>query len=201
MKPGLGELRYRPVAQALHWIIAISVIGLIILGLMLHHDLIPKPERLPLALLHISVGLSVLGLMVLRLLYRWRRTPPPLPEAIPRHEQLLAALGHWSFYALLLAVPVFGILFVEGAGHPVKWFGVFTLPRFVGKNAMIQHDFAFLHFWGGIVLIGLIVVHVGAAALHHWRGHKVLHRMLPRLASDRRHRLRQPAAHADRLDP
>ncbi len=180
MDSGTGEPRYSLTAQALHWIIAISVIGLIIAGLIVHYNLIPKPDRFPLALLHIGGGLTILALMVLRLLYRSRTAAPPLPDAIPRHEQILAALGHWSFYALLLAMPVFGVLFVEGAGHPVTWFGLFTLPRFVGKSAAIHHDFAFLHFWGGIALIALLAVHVGAVAVHHRRGHKVLHRMLPR---------------------
>jgi cytochrome b561 len=174
------EPRYRPIAQALHWLIAVSVIGLIIAGLIVHYNLIPKPGRVTLALLHISVGLTILGLMLLRLAYRLGRTPPRLPETIAPHERALAAAGHWSFYALILAMPVFGVLFVEGAGRPVTWFGLVRLPQFVGKSQAIHHDFAFLHFWGGIVLIVLLVVHVGAVIAHERRGQRVLIRMMPR---------------------
>ncbi|MCF3947490.1 cytochrome b [Acidiphilium sp. AL] len=184
MEPSLSELRYRPAAQILHWIIAVAVIGLIVAGLVIHYNLVAKPTRLIIAFLHIGAGLTIFALMALRLLYRWRRTPPPLPDAIPRHEHILAALGHWSLYALILAMPVFGVLFMEGAGRTVTWFGVFALPQFVGKNPAIHHDFAFLHFWGGIALIALVAIHVGAVARHHRRGHKVLHRMLPKRASN-----------------
>ena len=174
------EPRYRPFAQALHWLIAISVIGLIIAGLIVHYNWIPKPGRLTLALLHISVGLTILVLMLVRLAYRLGRTPPQLPETIAPHERALAAAGHWSFYALIVAMPIFGVLFVEGAGRPVKWFGLFSLPQFVGKSRAIHHDFAFLHFWGGIALIVLLVVHVGAVIAHERRGQRILIRMMPR---------------------
>lgn len=173
------EPRYHPIAQALHWLIALSVVGLIIAGLIIRYDLISKPDRLFLALVHISVGLTVLALMALRLIYRLSRTPPDLPGTIAPHERILAAIGHWSFYALLFAMPVFGVLFVEGAGHPVKWFGLFALPQFIGKNKAISHDFAFLHFWGGILLIVVLIAHVGAVLLHETRGQKILRRMMP----------------------
>lgn len=172
------ELRYRPIAQGLHWLIALSVIGLILAGLIVHYNLIARPPRLELALIHISVGLTVLGLMALRLLYRLGSQPPALPAELAQHERLLSAVTHWSFYALLFAMPVFGVLFVEAAGRPVRWFGL-ALPRFVGKSRMIHHDFAFLHFWGGIVLIVFIAAHVGAVILHEARGQKILRRMMP----------------------
>lgn len=173
------EPRYRPIAQGLHWLIALAVIGLIIAGLIVHYNLIARPDRLTLALIHISVGLTVLALVALRLIYRLRRAPPALPTTMAPHERRFAAIGHWSFYVLLFAMPLFGILFVEAAGHNVTWFGLFNLPRVIGKSHTIEHDFAFLHFWGGILLIILLAGHVGAVALHESQGHKILRRMLP----------------------
>ncbi|HEX7388861.1 MAG TPA: cytochrome b/b6 domain-containing protein [Acidiphilium sp.] len=179
MEPDTGDTRYRPTALILHWAIAAAVILLIAAGLTVHYDLVGRPAHKVIVFLHIGTGLTVFVLMALRLLYRLANPPPPLPDGIPRHERILATLGHWSFYALILAMPVFGVLFVEAKGRAVTWFDAFALPRFVGKDAAIHHDFAFLHFWGGITLIVLIAVHVGAVVLHHRRGHRILRRMLP----------------------
>lgn len=171
--------RYRPIAQGLHWLIAATVIFLLGAGLVMHYDLVGKPTRADLSVLHFGFGLAVLVLMALRLLYRLRRAPPPPLETLAPHERLLAEFGHWSFYALILAMPIFGVLFVEAGGHPVTFFHLFTLPVFVGRDAAIHHVFAFLHFWCGIALIALLAVHVGAVALHESRGEPILRRMLP----------------------
>ena len=63
-------------ARALHWITALAVIGMMGVGLWM--------TGLPLGLTKLNVynwhkwiGLAVLVLTVGRLLWRWRRPPPP----------------------------------------------------------------------------------------------------------------------------
>lgn len=171
--------RYDTAAQLLHWLIAAAVIGLVLVGLTLRYDLVPKPTAQTLALLHIGTGLTVFVLMALRLGLRLLRPPPALPAPIPPAERLLAKTGHWLFYLLLFAMPVFGVLFVQGEGHTVSWFGLVTLPPILGKSEAVEEIFEFLHFWGGIAVIVLLAVHVAAVFHHQRRGTPVLQRMLP----------------------
>jgi cytochrome b561 len=174
------EPRYRPIAQALHWLIALTVIGLLTVGLLLHYDVLPKPLRPTAALLHISFGLTILALMVLRVVVRLTGTAPPLPASVSPAIRAASGTTQLLFYVLLFAMPVFGILFVEAHGGKVPFFGLFDLPTLVGKSKSIHADFAFLHFWGGITLIVLLVLHVGGAIRHQMRGERVLIRMMPR---------------------
>lgn len=171
--------RYRPTLQLLHWLIALTVIGLLIAGLVLHYDLIPKPLHRPLAMLHMSFGLTILVLMLVRVQVRRRTGRPPLPSSISPFFRTAAHVTQILFYVLLLAMPVFGILFVEAAGHPIPVFGLFTIPDFIGKNKEVQDIFAFLHFWGGITVVLLLLLHVCGAIRHEMRGETIIHRMLP----------------------
>lgn len=172
--------RYRPSIQLLHWLIALTVIGLLIVGLILRFDLAPKPVRPALGFLHMSFGLSVLGLMVIRVFIRRRAGVPPLPDTISPAIRRAAHATQMLFYVLLVAMPVFGVLFVEAHGKPVPFFGLFTLPAFAGKNEGVEEVFEFLHFWGGMTVIALLLLHVGGAMRHEMRGEPIVSRMLPR---------------------
>lgn len=171
---------YHPWIQALHWLIALAVIGLLIGGLIVHYDLVPKPDEKILNFLHMGFGLCVLVLMVVRLFMRGGAKAPPLPVSIGRLNRMASHVTQVLFYVLLLAQPVFGILFVEAHGTRVPFFGLFTLPMVVGKSQALHHTFAFLHFWTGLALIVLVLLHVAGALYHHARGEPVIRRMMPR---------------------
>lgn len=171
--------RYRPTIQLLHWLIALTVIGLLIAGILLHYDLISDAVHKPLAVLHMSFGLAILVLMLVRFVVRRRAGVPPMPDSISPPVRIAAHATQMLFYALLIAMPVFGILFVQAHGRPVPFFGLFTLPVIVGKNQEIKDIFAFLHFWGGIAVIVLLLLHVGGAIRHEMRGERIIRRMLP----------------------
>lgn len=172
--------RYRPAIQALHWLIALVVIGLLIVGLIMHYHLIPKPDEKILGFLHMSFGICVLLLMIVRLFVRAGSRVPPLPSSVGWLNRIASHTTQALFYILLLAQPVFGILFVEAHGQKVPFFGLFTLPMVVGKSKSLHHIFAFLHFWNGILLIALVLLHVAGALFHQLRGELIIRRMMPR---------------------
>ncbi|MGC9270042.1 cytochrome b [Acidiphilium sp.] len=174
------EPRYRTSAQILHWLIALLVIGLLTVGLILRYDLIAKSSRPTVLMLHMSIGLTVFFLMLLRLGVRLVSPVPPLPASVTAPIRLVAGATQILFYILLLAMPVFGVIFVQAHGFKVPYFDLFTLPALVAKNQPLNHWFAFLHFWGGITLIVLLVLHVAGAIRHQLRGERVLLRMMPR---------------------
>jgi len=174
------DRRYHTSVQILHWLIALIVIGLICLGLILKLDLVPKSLRQTIAFFHIGFGLTVLALTILRLAIRIWLHPPPLPASISAPVRIASAITQALFYLLLLAMPAFGILFVEAHGSAVSWFGLVYIPTVVGKDQAINELFSSMHFWGGMTLIALLVLHVAGVIRHEARGEKILRRMLPR---------------------
>jgi cytochrome b561 len=171
------EQTYRLAPRLLHWLIAAIVIPLILVGLVLHFDVAPKPMRHLLAWLHISFGLTVLVLMLARLALRLQHEPPALPAEILMIERRAAWVSHRLFYLLLFAMPVFGIVFEEARQRAINWFGLVTLPQFLALDKPLGHVFAGLHFWGGMALIALLVAHIGAVVHHHRQGIPILRRI------------------------
>ena len=175
-----AERRYTPLAQLFHWMIAALVIITIPIGLTIHFHWVAKSNDKLLLLFHFGIGLTVLALMVLRLLRRWINPPPALPAALDPATQAAARANHYLFYLLLLAMPVFGVIFVEAKGHKVSWFGLFDVPMLVGKSDALHHWFAWLHFWGGFIVIAALLAHLAGVFRHDVLRHdRVLQRMLP----------------------
>ena len=102
--------QYGLVAVALHWLIALAVLGQFALGLWIagleYYD--PWYQRGP--ALHKGIGILVLIVVALRLAWRWMN---PVPAAQPTHavwERRLARITHAALYVLLLATLLAGYL-------------------------------------------------------------------------------------------
>lgn len=181
--------RYTRTAMVLHWLIALLIFVNLVLAFST--ELFPE-ERIRLAIdTHKSIGITVLGLVLMRLLWRLTHQPPPLPDSYPRWERITAHAAHALFYALMLALPLTGWLHDSAwkAAPEIKmyWFGLFEWPRFGFIMAMepaaklqLHGLLGDLHEWLGFGLIGLWVLHVGAALKHQFIDkHPELQRMLP----------------------
>ena len=106
--------------------------------------------------------------------------PIPDPEIEP-WQKAASATVHTLLYVLLLAMPVVGYVANSAFGAPTPFFGLFSLPPIVGKNEALSENLFMVHRWTGYLVIGLVLVHVGAALYHHFvRSDSVLRRMLPR---------------------
>ena len=99
-----AQARYSRGAIALHWIIALLIMGNFI-GAWVSEDM-PRPEKMELMGYHKAFGMLILGLTVLRIIWRLTHTPPPLEETLKAWEAALAKVTHALFYFLMLAVPM-----------------------------------------------------------------------------------------------
>ena len=170
--------KYGKAAIILHWLMAVLLIGLIILGLWM--------TRMPLSLQkvrffgwHKELGLLALALVIVRLLWRVGNTTPSLLHNVA-HWQLIAARSmHWAFYVFMFALPISGWMMSSATGLPVSFFGWFVLPNLVPANDNLRLVLTDLHAWISYGLIIAICGHVGAALWHHFI-HKddILRRML-----------------------
>lgn len=194
--------RYSRVAIALHWLIALSVIAMVPMGLWMS-DAIADPAQQQAAYqafqLHKSIGLTILVLTLFRLGWRLSHPVPPLPHGMKTWERLAARGTHAAFYALMLALPLTGWIYVstgwsapmdQPLGVATSWFGLVGIPHLPGivdAPAEVRREIPFqalgahsLMAWGGVVLFFL---HAGAALKHYFIDRDgVLAQMLPFLA-------------------
>ncbi|MFZ1392396.1 MAG: cytochrome b [Dokdonella sp.] len=172
------ENRWGSVAQLLHWLMALAIIGNGIVGLVM--DEMPRGmSKLNTFAIHKSIGLTVLALLVLRASWRLFDRKPD-DEPMPRWQRLAAHATHGVLYLLMLAIPLSGWIYNSAHGYALQWFKLFNLPALSEKNDALS-DFAGdtheILFW---VLAVVLVAHVGGALVHHlFERDNTLLRMLP----------------------
>lgn len=187
---------YSTVAMALHWAIAAAIIGLLAAGWWMT-DAIKVPETQGWAFVtyqfHKSLGLTVLVLSVVRLGWRLWHPPPPLPVGMSSFERLAARVSHTAFYVLMIGMPLLGWAMVSASplGLPTIVFNAFEWPHIpflanLEDKKPVAEAFKSAHAAGGLVLAGLVVLHIGAALKHHFKDRdSVLSRMVPGLKAPR----------------
>ena len=168
--------RYNSIARALHWIIAVLIIGNIAGGL-LHDALEDVVNLMP---IHKASGMTVLALSVVRIAWRLTWRAPAHPAGMSALDVLAAKATHLVFYGLMLAMPLTGWIMSSAGKYPLSWFGLFDLPKLpVTREDVlygIAHDGHELLGW---LFAALAVLHIAAALRHHsLLRDRVLERML-----------------------
>lgn len=182
--------RYTSVAIALHWVIALLVIGQIIGGLYTHK--LPDSQlelKFELLQWHKSFGITVLLLTIARLGWRLGHPAPALPAGMKPFEKLIARGVHAGFYVLLFAIPLAGWAVVSASplATSVKTylFGVVPWPHLpffdgVADRKELSHEIAEVHEYLAFAMAGLIGLHVAAALKHQFVDRdETLSQMLP----------------------
>ncbi len=171
---------YGVVNKTIHWVIAILVIGMVIFGLYLGYLPDNSPYKGMLINLHKSVGMTILILMLFRLYWRIIDRLPVLPITVPSWEKKAAHSVQACFYIVLLIMPISGWIMSSFGGHPVMFWGLFNARLPVSKNTVLAGNFFTVHSVVAWMIVGLLVLHIGAAFKHHFiEKNNVLRRMLP----------------------
>jgi cytochrome b561 len=165
-------LRYGRIAIALHWLLALMILGSFSVGLYMA-DLPLSPLRVKLVNWHKWAGVTILALSALRLLWRLAHRPPPLPEAIecamPGWQRFVHHRTIGLLYILFFAVPLFGWAYSSALGFSLVWFGVLPLPDFVPVDkALAETVLLPLHRGSAFLLAALVVAHTTGALKHHF---------------------------------
>lgn len=160
-----SETRYGVIAILFHWIMAVLLIGLLVLGWYM--------VQLPIGLdklkaygWHKEYGLLALWLVILRLAWRITNITPHL--TLPRWEVIAARSVHWLFYIIMFAMPITGWLLTSAAGLNASFFGLFVLPNLVAPSDTLLELFEEIHEALGYTLAAIIILHISAALKHHF---------------------------------
>lgn len=174
--------RYSAVAIVLHWLIALAIAALVIMGIVMTG--LPDTEltrKFALYQWHKSIGVTVLGLSLLRLAWRLTHRPPPLPDNLKPWERLAARATHVGFYVLIIAIPLLGWAMVSASPYniPTLLYGAVPWPHLPVPKAGFE-AFKAVHVWLAFGTLALLALHVAAALKHHYiLRDDVLARMLP----------------------
>lgn len=169
----MSAARYGGGAIALHWLQAVLVLGLLILGWTMV-DLPKGPDKTWAFALHKSLGQCALLLIWVRIF--WRRRHPPVP--LNGWEARLALLTHRLMYVLLVVVPMAGYLSASFTKYPMKFFGV-PMPKVGWPDEGVNGVFNSVHKFSVVVLAVLIGMHLVGVVYHLVRRDGRLGRMLP----------------------
>ncbi|MCL7745300.1 cytochrome b [Guyparkeria hydrothermalis] len=156
---------YGSVAIMAHWLVAVLVIGLFVLGWWMVELTYYDPWYRQAPAIHKAVGILLFFLLVGRLAWRWAN---PRPRLLGRRlEQRIALVVHGLFYLLLFAVMVAGYLISTADGSPIEVFGLFSVPATVSGLPNQEDVAGDIHRWLAWAVMGLTVLHASAALKHH----------------------------------
>jgi cytochrome b561 len=157
---------YGLISIILHWLVAIAVTGLFVLGLWMvglgyYH---PWYQRAP--DIHKGAGVLLFGVMLAHFAWRYSN---PRPAAIGSATQRKAAAWvHRMLYALMYVLILSGYLISTADGRGIHVFGLFSLPASI-SGLQNQADIAGrVHELLAFALIALTILHAMAALKHHF---------------------------------
>jgi cytochrome b561 len=184
---------FDPTTRLLHWL----TVGLITLVFVLAFSIdlaTSRASHTALLQLHRSFGVTVCAVTLVRLVWRQFAKFPNWPTDMPQPMRLAAQGSEYALYALLLAQPILGLLQTNARGDRVDLFFLGQLPALIGQHRPLARQLLEVHETVGILLLGLIALHISAALFHHfWRRDDTLTAMLPSAAA---HRQSDPRASA-----
>jgi len=158
---------YGFINKLLHWISALIIIGLFILGYWMvgldyYSEWYQKAPHI-----HQSVGFLLIVMTAFRLV--WKRMETPLTD-IETHSALVkksAKAAHNVLYLLIALLMLSGYLIPTSDGRAIEIFNWFEIPA-LGKLFEKQEDIAGLvHEYLAYSLIAIAFLHALAAIKHH----------------------------------
>jgi cytochrome b561 len=155
--------RYQPVLVALHWLLALMIIGLLCLGFFVLANM-PNtdPKKLEILVWHMSGGMLVLVLMILRVIIRvWSARPATATTGSPLLDRF-ASIAHGSLYGIVFLMIV--------SGWATGWL---ISGSFQPNGPPLPQSFTLLptfqvHATLAVLLVTLIAVHIAAALYHQF---------------------------------
>lgn len=173
-----GAVKYSAGSRFLHWLIALIVITLLIVGFYL--DDMPDKFKPMAYMMHKSFGITIIFLMIIRAGWVLITGKPSLPPSVPTWQRFAARSVQYGFYILLIIMPLAGWIMSVAADKIPMYFNLFpfSLPGVAHSKALAKSMFQ-IHSTVAWLIIALIILHVAGALKHYFIDRdKVLQSML-----------------------
>ena len=165
--------RYGSVAIAIHWLTALAILALLVLGLAAANSS-DGATKAALLRAHVPLGVAVLALTIFRIVWWFIDRRPSPPPGLPRWQISVERVVRVLIYAAIVLLGASGIAMIALSGAGAVLFGgqPGPLPDFWTYPPLRAHLTA------AIALVALVCLHVAAALYHHlYRQDRLLARM------------------------
>jgi cytochrome b561 len=154
--------RYHPALVVLHWLSALLIILMLVIGFGMLEDLPNNQAKAPMLAVHMTIGLTILALTIIRLVVRFSTKKPAPATAGNALLDKIGVATHWLLYLGALGMGLSGLGIATMAG---------ILPLVGGGSATVPPDFMVFpprlgHGLISSLLSILILLHIGAALYH-----------------------------------
>lgn len=159
--------QYGWVSIFLHWLVAVTVLGMYPLGLYIVSLSYYDPGYRFYPHLHRSLGLLLAAVVLARL--TWKLVNPSPQLLVEKTwERLAAKAGHLFLYLLLLTVLASGYLMSTADGRSIQVFDWFSVPAIPWLATRQEELAGSVHFYAATSLVVLAGIHALAALKHHF---------------------------------
>ncbi|MET4000593.1 cytochrome b [Marinobacterium sp. MBR-109] len=159
---------YGLISILLHWLVALTVFGLITLGLWMVDLNYYSPWYKLAPFWHKSIGLSLAAILLARLLWRMTNPQPKAPAGHHRREVQFARAVHALLYLMLFVILISGYLISTAKGQGISVFGWFELPALITGLPRQADRAGAVHYWLAMAVLALVVLHILGALKHHF---------------------------------
>jgi cytochrome b561 len=171
--------RYTTQAVALHWLLALLMLALVILGWFMIGIARATPARGFYFNLHKSIGIIAGVAIALQLWSRAKHPPPPLPTTLPVWQIKASGVGHRLLYLCMVILVVSGYVEANFTKYGVLFFGL-RLPPWGWEDSAVSGYLIAVHHYTSYVFTTLVAGHIAAAIYHGVVGkERIVARMLP----------------------
>jgi cytochrome b561 len=154
------------VSRYAHWATATLMLCMIPIGLFMKVLPESSPDRAVFLAVHMTLGVTVLGLVILRLAWLAFSRAPTLLHDLRPWERRLAHAVHFAIYALILSLPLTGIMLTVFGGGELRFYGVTVLlpvnPGAEGPWRMLHNQLLPFTFYA------VFAMHLAGVVKHHF---------------------------------
>ena len=154
---------YGWISIALHWLTAVIVLSMFVIGTMSQSA--DDAEYLRLVHLHTTIGIAAYPLLWGRIIWRFAVGHP---GRLPKQSAFFFAIGKYFHFAMLLAIAVMllsGPLMVWTAAERIHVFGL-AIPGPFAKLDAVQHVLRAAHGYTASFILAAMILHVLAVFKH-----------------------------------
>jgi cytochrome b561 len=163
-----NNIRFGTISRVTHWIMALMLICLWVVGFSLANHFIPGESKKDVMNMHKSIGVIILFIAIFRLMWRILNKRSPDHKNYPKSSQILSVLNTWLFYALMFVFPISGIAMSLNGGRAISVFGMILINAPLGVNKALGKLSWNIHEICGKLFVISLALHIIGALYHQF---------------------------------